>query len=180
MTPGQLKNKRMIHRMTAGLTIDASSPKGQEMLHRIGMLVVAQTKLNIRQQGLIDQGGLLNSIRYEITSEGLEVGSYGVPYAATHEYGTVGKGGVLPDIRPVNAKNLTIPLETAYKRVTARQIFHNLTYVRSNGRAFLYDTTVNRFAYLLLKKVSIPPKPYLRPAIRDQVPEILKIIREYI
>ena len=60
-------------------------------LIRIGMQVVALAKLNIVRWGMVDTGHLLNSIRYELfqsgDTAGVEIGSYGVPYAAIHEFG---------------------------------------------------------------------------------------------
>lgn len=181
MSGEQAQNKRVIDRVRYSVQgVDPKSPQGQQLLHRIGLLLSSEMKLNIRRQGLIDQGFLLNSIGYEVDGNTVEVGSYGVVYAKVHEFGTVGKGGTLPDIRPRNAKYLTIPIYTEYKKVTARQIFDNLTYVRVNGNPMLYDKAAGRFAYYLAKKVSIPPRPFMRPAVETQTPNILRMIRETI
>lgn len=63
----------------------------QEAFTRTGIILTSEIKLNIRRQGLIDTGRLLNSIRYEMEQSAgraiLRVGSFGVPYAAAHEFG---------------------------------------------------------------------------------------------
>lgn len=63
----------------------------REPLTRIGVQVAALAKLNIRRWGMIDTGRLLNSIRYELfqvgNRAGVEIGSYGVPYAQILHFG---------------------------------------------------------------------------------------------
>jgi hypothetical protein len=63
----------------------------REPLTRIGVQVAALAKLNIRRWGMIDTGALLNSIRYELyqsgSDAGVEIGSYGVPYAQILHFG---------------------------------------------------------------------------------------------
>ena len=67
------------------------SPQIREALLRIGLLVEAEAKLTARRKGIIDTGRLINSIRHEIyqrgTKSGVTIGSFGVPYAAMHEFG---------------------------------------------------------------------------------------------
>lgn len=47
--------------------------------------------MNLRRKGMIDTGRLINSVRYEIytkgQSVGVNIGSFGTPYAAIHEFG---------------------------------------------------------------------------------------------
>lgn len=66
-------------------------PAFREAMLRIGFLLEAQAKLNIRSKGIIDTGRLLNSIQTRFykrdTKVGVNVGSFGVPYAALHEFG---------------------------------------------------------------------------------------------
>lgn len=66
-------------------------PAMREAMLRIGLLVEAEAKLNIRRKGIIDTGRLLNSIRSEFyrskDKAGIRIGSFGVPYAAMHEFG---------------------------------------------------------------------------------------------
>jgi len=68
-----------------------SDPRIKDVLLRIGLLIEAETKQNIRRKGIIDTGRLLNSIQHELFGSqdrvGVRVGSFGVPYAAQHEFG---------------------------------------------------------------------------------------------
>ena len=70
---------------------EPDDPRLRETLLRIGLVLESEAKLNVRRQGIIDTGRLLNSIRAEFyrkrTSAGVLVGSFGVPYAAMHEFG---------------------------------------------------------------------------------------------
>ena len=163
------------------------------MLMRIGMYLEAAIKLNIRstpspgsrsrrigpgKEGLADSGRLLNSISYHITDSGqtqsLEVGSYGVPYAAIHEYGGT--------IYPKNGRALTIPVAAWSKGRRARDFGRNLFRV---GRV-LYDKTKlpgdgtltdSAKAFVLARKAVIPARPYLRPAIVRSEKKIQDIIQ---
>lgn len=61
-------------------------------LIRVGSVLEAETKMNIRRWGMVDSGRLINSIRYQVNELSgnkleLAVGSYGVDYAAINEYG---------------------------------------------------------------------------------------------
>lgn len=83
---------RIVKRVEA--RIDALAPQSPEMrqaMTRIGTLLQTQTKINIRQHGLIDTGRLIKSIRFEhfvkSGTQGIRIGSFAVPYAAAHEFG---------------------------------------------------------------------------------------------
>jgi len=69
-------------------------PEAEKRLTRIGLLLKSQTELNIRRRKLILDGNLFNSIDYKITRSGdtakIEYGSFGVSYAAIHEFGFQG------------------------------------------------------------------------------------------
>ncbi len=71
--------------------VEPGSLEMKEALIRIGLLLESEAKLNIRRKGVVDTGRLFNSIRYELYRErdisGVKVGSFGVPYAAMHEFG---------------------------------------------------------------------------------------------
>lgn len=68
-----------------------NDPALREATLRIGLMLEAQAKINIRNNRQVDGGGLLNSIRHQIYSDGntttVEVGSYGLRYAAINEFG---------------------------------------------------------------------------------------------
>ncbi len=110
-----MSTNRLVKRIEK--TIKDLSP-GREALKssltRIGLLVSAQTSLNIRREGLIDTGRLINSIRYELYQDGdtagVLVGSFGVPYAAVHEFGFKGNVNVRAHqrlVRNVFGKSVT-------------------------------------------------------------------------
>ena len=115
-------------------------------------------------------------------------------YAHVHEYGTKGKGGKLPDIRPKKAKYLAVPLWSkaagfgSNRAVTdagvsmfssPREYPGQLRFVSirgggAGGSAALYDDddfTNNepipgQATYLMLRKVSIKPRPFAEPSLR--------------
>ena len=107
------------------------SPKGpriKEVMTRIGVMIERQAKINVRNKHIIDTGTLLNSIRYRLfqmgSVSGVTVGSYGVPYAAAHEFGFQGPVTVRSHTR-VKAfgrptKPYTVPQYTRFQRVAER------------------------------------------------------------
>ncbi len=68
-----------------------SSQVVREAMTRIGLQISAYAKVFIRKNRAIDRGGLINSIGYELFSDGqkagIRIGSFGVKYAAMNEYG---------------------------------------------------------------------------------------------
>jgi len=67
------------------------SPQMAAAFHKIGLLIVARAKMNATRLGIVDRGGLRESIRYEFSKEGdaavLRTGSFGIKYAALNEFG---------------------------------------------------------------------------------------------
>lgn len=63
------------------------SPEMQAAFHKIGMTIQARARMNITRLGMVDRGSLRESIQYKLTDDGLSVGSFGVRYAAIHEFG---------------------------------------------------------------------------------------------
>lgn len=114
-------------------------------------------------------------------------------FAAVHQQGCVGAGGTLPDIVPVRAKSLYVPMTPLGQ--WAHEQFKNrapkLQHVFA-GQASIERPKFDRFSYigmrpaiygvdfLLLQKVSIPPRPMLptsdheRAALAKQAMQILK------
>ena len=69
------------------------------LLTRIALRLENQTKVNIRRQGLVDTGNLMNSIKslVEVRNNNeatISYGSFGVRYAAVHEFGFHGNQAV--------------------------------------------------------------------------------------
>lgn len=118
---------------------------------RIGTILQGQIKVNIRSQGLIDTGNLLNSIRYELIKEGsksgVRVGSYGVKYAAVHEFGFRGI---------VTIRSHTRTISQAF----GRPIAPRPVTVRSHSA-----------------KMNVRKRPYIKPAIEKHKGTIIDIIR---
>lgn len=72
--------------------LSPDSPALKAGLGKIALVIAARAKANIQSQRIIDQGHLLNSIAYQFyrpssTGVGIQVGSFGVPYAAINEFG---------------------------------------------------------------------------------------------
>jgi len=90
----------------------------------IGALLRSQTILNIRQNGLIDRGALINSIRFETfkrgNRQGVAVGSFGIRYAAIHEFGFKGVVVVKSHTRTRNGTSFNIKPHERNMSVTAR------------------------------------------------------------
>jgi hypothetical protein len=135
------------------LTIDDrfSSKQLKKKANRIGMLLVMQTKQNIRHHSLIDTGRLLNSIDYRIRQDGkskisVEYGSFAVNYAAVHEFGFHGVVGIPAHSRTRGGNTHNV---RAHKRRM------NINAVRSDGR-----------------------KGYIRPSLVQRRKQILNILKE--
>lgn len=130
----------------------ADSSAVTQALTRIGLLVMSLARFNVRRQGLIDTGRLLNSLRYEFikgtgTKQGIQVGSFNVPYAAVHEFGFNGN-------------------------VMVKQ--HQRTITKSFGRP-IEPMSVTVRAHTMKQKVK--KRPYLNPAIRKATPFIVDQLR---
>lgn len=163
--------KRIISRLQR---FEGDDPKLREALFKIGYLLEAQIKLNIRSNKLIDTGRLINSIRSEVSKDGLTVGSYGVPYAAIHEFGGT--------INAKNSRYLTIPLSDEFKGRSARE-FSDLFTKKVGNRLFLARRTEDgklQFCYLLRESVTMASRPYMRPALEKHKKRIVEILMELI
>ena len=70
---------------------DPNSKEVYQALYRIGTVLQAEIRLNIGRKKIIDQGGLLNSIKFQLNQNDqkavLEVGSFGIKYAGMNEFG---------------------------------------------------------------------------------------------
>jgi hypothetical protein len=121
---------------------------------RAAILLQSQIKLEIRKQRLIDQGFLINSIKWEFYSPpdggiGIRVGSFGVPYAAVYEYGM---DNYKEHVRP-----------------------HTRTITTAFGES-IPATTVNVRGFTRTRTVMA--RPYLRPALAIQKQRIASMLAE--
>lgn len=165
--------------------LEPGSKSLNRVLREIGFQIENQTKLNIRrggtgpnkkQGGLIDTGALINSVFHEVIGRGdvseLVAGSKGVVYAAIHEFGGV--------ITPVRAKALTIPLTPEAKKKRARDFVGTFIIQTDSGQAFIarqVGDNIERL-YMLRQSVTIPARPYLRPAFKKVVPKFMDKLRK--
>ena len=144
-------------------------------LQRAGALVqsqaIALVKTGKYPSGSGKVGGALkNSIYLIIEGDSAKIGS-SLEYAAIQEFGGT--------ITPYRAKALTIPLapEAYGKRASD---FDGLFVLKTNGKAFLCGVVNDEliFYYILLKSVTIPKQPYLRPALAATKKRVIKIIQD--
>jgi len=118
-------------------------------LTRIGLLLENQTKINIRRQGIVDTGNLLNSIQSRVFVRGkseatVAYGSFGVEYAAINEF-----GGPFTD----------------------RQRRAMFAAMKARG-------TPPRPGKVIIRGGYWKPRPYIRPALVQQRRRILEILKD--
>ena len=130
---------------------DPESPELKAALMRIGILIESQAKINLRRAGIIDTGRLINSIRHELYTKGTKVGvragSFGVPYAALHEF-----GGPFTDRQ-------------------RRAMFASL---RDRGKLGPKSAKVDKN---VIEGGRFRARPYLGPAVLAMKPRIMEILR---
>jgi hypothetical protein len=133
---------------------DYSDPENKKILNRIGLLLKNQTVLNINKQDVRAEGHLRASINYKIvtSSDGsatVEYGSYGIIYAALHEYGG--------------------PFTSAMRRAMFAKFAERDKNSKGPKKPF-----VNK---RLIEGGYMKARPYMRPALVQQHQRILEILR---
>lgn len=107
---------------------------------------------------------LLNSLTKGVTATGFWVGTNFIG-ARIHQLGTVGKGGLLPSIKPINAKALFIPTSGAGAKSILRG-GKRVAIVKRKGKEVIKDLKQGSGKltkdFLFVQKVDINPRPYLR------------------
>lgn len=133
-----------------------------------GLFLEAKTKLNIQSRGLYDTGNLINSIGiHGKQPDYILFGSAGVEYAAIHEFGGT--------IRPLRAKNLAIPANKTARKLGSPRKFSNLRWIPGTvGKSYLVNDDGLQFT--LVKSVTIPARPYLRPAYENNQAQLVMTI----
>lgn len=114
-------------------------------------------------------GSLARSLGYDVSGDSLDTLTLRKfttsRYGRVHELGTVGAGGKLPDIVPVNRQWLTIPTARALtpagvpRRPGARS--YDLRFILLNEQTALLvepDKPLSEALYILRKRVAIPPR----------------------
>ena len=115
----------LIARINAKVSqFDLNDRDTAEKLHRIALMLENQTKINVRRQGLVDTGNLLNSIRSAVNIRDdeatIEYGSFGVRYAAVHEFGFVGNVSVRSHNRRTRSGQTTVRQHNRNVNIKAR------------------------------------------------------------
>lgn len=139
-----------INRMKA--MTDPSSPEMRMALTRIGTVLQAEIRQNIGRKKIIDYGGLLNSIKYQIDGNTLSVGSYGIKYAAINEFGgAMSHAQVAAMFADLRRKKGTHP--------KGAKVGKGIVTVNKDGTGYWQ------------------PRPFLRPALKAQRQFIIDMIR---
>lgn len=134
--------------------------------------IEAQAKANIEANDLIDTGTLLRSIGIEVvevTKDRVAVAiGTNLVYAAIHEFGG--------EIRPRNGKFLSIPLTDEARGApggSPRNFPRDLS-PRVNGNKGVLVDEGGVAQYALVTSVTIPARPYLRPAFDERKDEAMQ------
>jgi hypothetical protein len=94
-----------------------------------------------------------------------------VEYALIHELGGV--------IEPKNSKFLAIPVTDLARKAGSPRNLVGLAYVQSiKGQPMLVDDESGEVHYILKRSVTIPARPYLRPAADAKYPDLAANIRK--
>lgn len=137
-----------------------------------GEFVRSAAAREVVANGLVDTGNLAGSIEAKPVSwNKVRIGT-NVVYAAIHEFG--GK------IKAKNAGALTIPLTKEARLKTAGD-FPDLFILKTKKNTFLARNKEDgqiEFVYLLKKSVTIPARPYLRPALYNNKKQVMRILAD--
>ena len=116
------------------------------------------------------QSGILrSSIGFAVESNQAIIGPV-EKYGKIHEYGTMGAGGRLPDIKPRTARALAVPIHKDARGKSPRS-FSDLVMLKRPGKAPLLIRPQGKrrlridIMYVLQLSVAIPPRPFMRPAL---------------
>jgi phage gpG-like protein len=144
------KNGDLVSRLAARFEpLRRDSPHLYEAFTRIGMLVSAKAKMNVRRYGMIDTGRLVNSLRYQIhktdSGLGVKIGSFGVPYAAIHEFGG--------------------PFTEQMRRAMFAELARRGRRGQGKNKGVIRDNYIRK-------------RPYLRPAVNSSRPFMVSILRK--
>lgn len=148
--------QRLINRISKFAdNLDPKSKKMQAALHRVGMVLSGEMKVNITKEKIIDTGALRQNTTYKVEGSTVSVGTFGVPYAKYHEFGTEWSHKQWLFLgRP------SVEDKPRYKKTKdGRRVVE----VRGKG---------------LVKESRINARPFVRPAVERRGDLIRQIIRE--
>lgn len=145
----------------------------QIALMRGGMVLEAWMKRNVQAQHLIDTGNLRASITSEIEGEkAVSVGPRNVRYAAIHEFGGT--------ITPKKGQFLAIPVTTAARYAGSPRRFPSRLHAQMAGGGGALVDENGDIQYALKRSVTIPARPYVRPAMDEHGADAVKAMRDYL
>lgn len=163
-----------VNRMNPDAVVDIIMKRKLKALPIAGAIVQSQAKALVsvgkypKGSGKVG-GALRDSIYMEIVGDVARIGS-NLEYAAMQEFGGV--------ITPYRAKALTIPIAPEAVGHKASE-FKDLFILKANNQVFLAKNEAEglKIMYILLKSVTIPKHPYLRPALEIKKKEVIKILQ---
>lgn len=136
-------NTSLLIRRLKKLSDNASgnSPKMREALTYIGTTLEARMRFNAENKRLRRTGNLINSIRYQLFRSGADkagvmVGSWGVPYAAVHEFGFDGIVQVPSHTVASHTRRGRVVREHARSAYSRRMVVRKRPYIRPAVRDF--------------------------------------------
>ena len=152
-------DKQLDKAMTKALAALSPANRRVAML-RGGVVLEGWMKVNIQRQGLIDTGNMRGSVSAETESDDVvSIGPRNVQYGAIHEFGGT--------ITPKNSKFLAIPVTRAAKYAgSPRRFTGKLHFQLVAGGGALVDEQGD-IQYSLKRSVTIPARPYIRPAVDE-------------
>lgn len=150
----------------------------------------ARTKLKRRT------GHLARSIKFQVTGQSLETleghvysgrvpGAEELPYVLTHEFGARISAKKAYKRLP-GGPYLNIPLDdnktpAGVTRMSAKTVFQQGGYIiRGRGAKFYVVHPSKGLMFALVKRVTVPPRLGMREAVEEQVPGLLKDLRQVI
>lgn len=173
---------RAIQRGIARTTFNGMSRAAKYLERRVKQNLAAG-----KPSGLTSKRTLRQSITSAAFTEGRSVvGAVGSPlvYARIHELGTQGRGGELPDIRPKNAKALTVPLGKLRGKNARAADFPDAFVWRNPRTKKVFLARSNgahlQLLFVLKDKVAIPARPYLSTTAAEERTQIVGILAKQV
>lgn len=139
-----------------------------------GFVIEANAKVNAQARFDANTGNLMGSINTQVLEESAEQVTVGVGPSVV--YGRIQElGGT---VRPVSAKHLAVPVN-ARKNTTPRD-YPDLKLIHPKGGdpLLVEPGEGGRVMFVLKKSVTLPARPYLRPAVDEHEKEIIDAIAE--
>lgn len=144
-------------------------------LNRAGAFIDGKIVQNIAKTFKDNKGGLSSSTNWTVNESAFILrNNVNKSYAPIQELGG--------EIRPVDAKALAIPIHPDAKGKSPRD-FDDLVYIKRDGANPLLIREAGRgknrvdLMYVLVKRVKIPARPFIRPAVYDNTNKIIELMK---